>query len=122
MALANGDRRAHLLPAVQKERTAVLSTVSLAELASLLQQGRLEETRMVEVIQGARREHALERDCLDGGRLHGQMRRRGHTKVSLVDCIVYATAQRLGAGLITLDSDLDGLSGVEVLPSPLKKA
>ena len=36
-------------------------------------------------------------------------------KVSLVDCLIYASARRLGIGLITLDADLEGLPGVEVL-------
>ena len=43
----------------------------------------------------------------------------GRAKVGLGDCLIYATAQRIGALLITADSDLRGEPGVLLLRNPV---
>jgi predicted nucleic acid-binding protein len=111
LALAQEDAR---VKGVQSG-PAVMPSLVVAELASLVERGRLDRRRMEGLVQDSRVEDVVAIDCLEGGRLHGQLRRTGHPKVSMVDCIVYAAAQRLGLGLLTLDGDLEGLPGVEVL-------
>lgn len=113
--MAEADPRLARLPDVQGAREAVVSALSAGELASLVQRGRIHEDSFVAALADARLEPVATADCLTGGRLHGRLRRQGRGKASLADCIIYAAAQRLGIGLITLDGDLEGLPGVEML-------
>ena len=114
-AVAKGESRADPLAEVQGPRPAVISSLSWAELASLNAQARVRLHRVEAVALDARTEPVEHGDCIVGGRLHGKLRLDGHRKVGLVDCIIYASARRLGVALITLDTDLEGLPGVEVL-------
>lgn len=115
MALAKDEPRAALLLGAQADRVAVVSSLAWAEVASLAQRGRVRMDKADAIAQAARTEPVLHEDCVVGGRLHGRLRRDGHRKVGLADCIIYASARRLGIGLLTLDSDLEGLPGVEAL-------
>lgn len=92
---------------------AVAHVLTLAELESLEGRDRVPAGSTERVITAARIEPCLQRDVQTAGRLHAALRAQGRSKASLVDCILYAAAQRLGAPLVTLDGDLGSLPGVE---------
>ena len=92
------------------------SPIVLAELESLSWRERVAPGAPVDaVVESAVVEDLAIEDAMEGGRLHGKLRAEGHPKVGLGDCLIYATAQRLDALLITLDADLAGQRGVVVL-------
>ena len=103
------------------ELDAVVSPVGLAEMASLEVRGRLKGSPIEAMIATARVEEITPEDAIAAGKLHGRMRQEGHEKVSLVDCLAYATARRIGALFVTYDSDLAGQPGVKVLGAPKKR-
>jgi len=116
VALARKDMR--MLPwQVQRlaQREGVVCALSWGECASLVERGLLDRPQVEVLASAVRTEGVGDADCLAGGRLHGHLRRQGHGKVGLADCIIYATARRLGIDLLTLDGDLQDLPGVEVL-------
>lgn len=115
VALANDEEVTDRIFDAQGKRLAVVSSLAWGELASLAQQGRVGMDKVEAIAERGRTETVGQEDCVIGGRLHGQMRKAGHGKVGLADCIIYATARRLGIDLLTLDSDLEGLPGVQVI-------
>jgi len=122
VALAKNEMRPEAVAEVQQARDAVVSAMSWAELASLAERGKLDLSKVERLSSLTRTEPIKDGDCLAGGRLHGQLRHRGHPKVGIADCVIYATARRLGVDLITVDTDLHGLPGVHILAKPGKKA
>lgn len=90
-------------------------TLSAAELASLGERGRLPRDLLGRLLAEARLEECALSDLVEGGLLHGKLRREGTSKVSLVDCITYSVARRLGISLLTSDRDLEGQPGVFLL-------
>lgn len=104
------------LERLRREGQAIaVSILVLAELRSLSTQGRVQEGAVGDVQEVARVESLLAADALEGGRIHGLMRRKAKTKASLVDALILATARRIGATLLTLDQDLAGEPDVEVI-------
>ena len=115
VALFSKDPRVAGLADRVGARTVVASALTLAELQSLSAQGRLRLEAAKDVLATARIEVLGPETALEGGRLHGQLRSRGRTKAGLVDALILATSLRVGAHLLTLDHDLAGEPGVEVL-------
>jgi predicted nucleic acid-binding protein len=105
------NHRAVMPIAVGRRRLAASSFV-LAELASLAAQGRVPPAVSEEVRAVARLEPATLADFTFGGELHGRLRGQGNSKVSLTDCIAYASSVRLGMPFLTRDHDLEGQPGV----------
>lgn len=106
------------LDKAQGDLETVTSPIVVSELESLSSRGRLPlggPKPSEVVIDRSRMEDLTAEDAIAAGRLHGRLRRQGHEKVGLGDCLVYATAQRVGALLVTLDADLAGQRGVVVL-------
>lgn len=97
------------------QREGVVCALSWGECASLVERGLVDRSQVAALAGAVRTESVADADCEAGGRLHGHLRRQGHAKVGLADCIIYATARRLGIDLLTLDGDLQDLPGVEVL-------
>jgi predicted nucleic acid-binding protein len=91
------------------------STLLLAELASLVERGRLPPASVAKLVDAVRLEPPSPEDMAAGGRLHGALRVRGNPKVSLIDCITYSTARRLRLDYVTTDRDLEGQPGVHLL-------
>jgi predicted nucleic acid-binding protein len=115
-AVLDDEPAAAGLAAAQGEATAVVTPIVLAELTGLLKRGRLRRGSVVERVEEVARYEALTReDALEGGRIYARLRNAGNTKVGLGDCLIYATARRIGATLVTVDGDLRGEPGVVVL-------
>lgn len=105
-------------------RELITSPLVVAELASLAGRGRFESSSPMDiVIERARMEEFAVEDALAGGSLHARLRNQGNSKASLGDCVIYATARRVGALLVTCDADIEGEDGVVVLAQkkPRKK-
>lgn len=116
VAIFDGEASADALPEAQGELETLTTPIVLAEIASLHRRGRVGREPPVEAIRSvARVEEMLVEDAVEGGALHGRLRAEGHAKVGLGDCLIYATARRVGALLITLDLDLAGEPHVRVL-------
>jgi predicted nucleic acid-binding protein len=109
------DARIAGLREAQGPRTAVASSIVLAELQSLSAQGRVRADAARYVMESARIEPLSTEDALEGGRLHGQLRTKGKSKVSMADALMLAKAHRLGIPFLTLDADLRGERSVTVL-------
>lgn len=92
--------------------TLVASTVILAEAASLVARRRLAPDTLPLLLDSVRLEAPTPEDLVAAGQLHGTLWGQGNRKVSLIDCIMYETARRLGLPLVTHDRDLQGLPGV----------
>lgn len=115
-AVLDDEPAADRLAAAQGDATAVLTPIVLAELAGLLKRGRLKRGALLDRVETAARYEPLTReDAIDGGKLYGRLRNAGHAKVGLGDCLIYATARRLGATLLTTEGDLRAEPGVLVL-------
>lgn len=84
----------------------------MAELASLAERGRIGAEGVAHLLNHSRLEEPTVDDFVAAGMLQGRLRKAGRKKVSLVDCIAYQVARRLGAPYLTRDQDLAGLPGV----------
>jgi predicted nucleic acid-binding protein len=116
VALFNDEPAAAALPAAQGEGRTVTTPIVLAELAALEALGRLRAASLVaDVEKNARFEPLTREDAIDGARTYARLRKAGRSKIGLADALIYATARRVGATLITLDTDLSGEAGVTVL-------
>lgn len=119
VAVLEGEPSADSLGDAQGSLETVTTPVVLAELASLHRRGRTGGESPVDVVLSASRvEEFFVEDALEGGALHGRLRDEGHRTVGLGDCLIYATARRVGALLITLDQDLAREPHVKVLKHP----
>lgn len=113
IVIFNDDPRASLLGAAQADRRAVVTPIVLAELVANFRRGRVRRADPVrDVEERARMEPLTREDALAGGELLARLRAKGRERVGLGDCLIYATARRIGADLITADSDLEGEPGV----------
>jgi predicted nucleic acid-binding protein len=111
-----GDLDPEELRRAQGDLTTLTSPIVLAELESLSWRERLAPGAPADVVgENAVLEDVTTQDAIEGGRLHGKLRAEGHPKVGLGDCLIYATARRVGALLITMDGDLAGQRGVVAL-------
>ncbi|HLE97567.1 MAG TPA: PIN domain-containing protein [Candidatus Thermoplasmatota archaeon] len=72
--------------------------------------GIVEEVESVSVLQDLTRD-----DALDGAATWVRLRKAGREKVSIADCLILATARRVGATLLTCDTDLRKEAGVTVV-------
>ena len=90
-----------------------ISTLSLAELASLEARQRLPAGASAAVRDVGGAEAPTADDCMRAGALHGKLRGRG-SKASIADCIMLEQARRRGEAYLTLDHDLAALDGVVV--------
>jgi predicted nucleic acid-binding protein len=117
VALFNDEPAAAALPAAQGEGRTVTTPIVLAEVAALEALGRLRGASLVDDVERrARLEPLTREDAIEGARTYARLRKAGRTKVGLADALIYATARRVGATLITLDTDLEGEPDVTVLP------
>lgn len=112
VAAARGD--AGFPPTAMGRRRAIASALAAAEVASLAAQGRLEPAALDRFLTEVALEPPTAEDLVAAGRRHGDLRRHGHGKVSLIDCIAYESALRLGIPFLTRDRDLQGEPGVVV--------
>ena len=116
VALFTADPVVTELMAAQGDLPSLATTMVLAELASLKERSRYDGPSPIDLVrENGHIEPMTEEDAVEGGVLHGRLRLAGHPKVSLGDCLILATARRVGALLITLDSDLAGERDVVVL-------
>lgn len=114
MAIFNDEPAASRLGAVMEMRL-VTTPVVLAELTAHARMGRVRGSQPAEDVERKARLEPLTRDdAIGGAEVYARLRKRGRSKVSLADALIYATAQRAGALLVTLDSDLAGEPGVLV--------
>lgn len=88
----------------------------LAELTTAALRGRSKRPDVVAEVEAACvYEDMTREDALEGAGTWVRLRKAGREKVSLADCIILATARRVGARLLTCDSDLRKESGVLVI-------
>ncbi len=99
------------LPALAAAWT--VSTIALAELASLEARDRLPPGAAHAIHDAGGADAPNAEDCLRAGRLHGRLRAEG-SKASIADCIMLEQARRRGEVYVTLDNDLADLEGVMV--------
>lgn len=101
---------------VQRDLPTLTSPIVLAEIASLGARGRFSPQQAVDdVAERTRLEPLTPEDAVAAGLLHGKLRSQGHEKVGLGDCLIYATSQRVGALMITCDTDLAKQADVALL-------
>ncbi|MEK6976138.1 MAG: PIN domain-containing protein [Candidatus Thermoplasmatota archaeon] len=105
----------HSLPSQLASDTMVVCTLAVAELASIAEQGRVPRAWVDLMMSESRIEECLFADQVEGGLLHGRLRKAGNRKVSIADCIMYCVARRLGVPFLMSDRDLQGHPGVIVL-------
>lgn len=116
IATFNGEPEADQLPKEQGDRRAVTTPIVLAELAARHALGKVRRGDPVADVEKASRYQELSRDdAIAAARTYAALRSKGKTKVSLADALIYATARRIAAVLITRDPDLEGQPGVVVL-------
>jgi predicted nucleic acid-binding protein len=115
VSVLRDEPRSEAVEGLRGERPVILPVIVLAELQSLCSQGRIRSTAAKDAQAAARLEPLTAEDALAGGKLHGQLRGAGKSKVSLGDALVLATARRLGAELVTFDADLGSEPDVRVL-------
>ena len=90
-----------------------LTTLTLAELLQgARSEGEFEGLR--EIFRDVPRVDEIPEDWIEAARLTSGLRRRGLT-VPLLDCCLASTCLRLGALLLTLDSDFDRIPGLRRL-------
>ncbi len=70
------------------------------------------EPKAARFLDRARREPVTFGDAATAADVYARIRRDPSSKASLVDCLVYSTARRIGAEYVTLDRDLRGEPGV----------
>ncbi len=117
VAVLEDEPAASHLPRIQQQRRAVTNPIVLAELAALQHLGRVENDNAVtDVEQHVRYEPLTREDALEGAQTYARLRSEGHDKVSLADTLIYATARRIQAPLLTLDHDLQDEPGVQTIP------
>ncbi len=95
------------------KRQLVVSVLAVAELVTLAHQGRIPSDLPNRVLVSGRLEPCEIDDAIAGGQLHATLRGQGNRKVSTIDCIMYASARRIGCDLLTCDEDLMGQPGVQ---------
>lgn len=79
----------------------------LAELATAALRGRTKDRAAVAEVEAISILQDLTRDdALEGAATWVRLRKAGRDKVSLADCLILATARRVGARLLTSDTDL----------------
>ena len=101
-------------PVAMGRRRAIASSLAVAELASLAAQGRVEPAALGHLLATVHLEHPTTEDLAAAGDLHGTLRGDRASKASLIDCIAYQSARRLGVPLLTRDRDLLGQPGIIV--------
>jgi predicted nucleic acid-binding protein len=112
--LRDEERRKKALLRIQ-DQVILLPSIVVAELESLARQGRAPQAAVRPFGEMTLVEPLDEELATAAGRLHGELRAAGRSRVSLADTIVLATARRARVPLITFDNALEGEAGVEVL-------
>lgn len=103
---------------LEAHRDAMMLThpLVLAEVAHACLRGRTKHPDAVRDLEDASEMVPLTRDdALAAARSYVRLRAAGRSKLSLADCIIHASAQRVGATLVTKDSDLRKEPGVLVV-------
>lgn len=113
IAVFNDEAKASAIPAAIGPRRAVCTPIVLAELVSRATRGRVRRgSPLRDVEPHARYEPLTREDALAGGEWLARLRAKGRHRVGLGGCLIHATARRIGAVVLTADSDLDGEPGV----------
>lgn len=121
VALFNDEPAAAALPAALGEGRIVTTPIVLAEIAALEAIERLRGATLIgDVEEHARLEPLTREDAIEGARTYARLRKAGRSKIGLADTLIYATARRIGATLITLDTDLCREPGVTILTQTRK--
>jgi predicted nucleic acid-binding protein len=116
MAIFNDEPKAvHLRDAVGTRRV-VTTPIVLAELVANAKRGRVRHAEALEAVESRARYEGLTRDdALAAGEQLARLRVKGRDRVGLGDCLIYASARRIGAVLVTADADLEGEPGVVLI-------
>lgn len=117
VALMGGDAS---LGTVLAGRPTMGSLLLLAEVASLVERGRLPADNVLTLLESVQLDAPQPDDCLQAGPMHGLLRAAGNRKVSLADCIMYQGARRHGIPFVTGDHDLKGQPGVRLIKDGLR--
>lgn len=109
-----------MVPVLEAHRDAQMLThpLVLAEVAHACLRGRTTRPDAVRDVEDASEMVALTRDdAMAAAGAYVRLRAAGRAKLSLADCLIHASAQRVGATLVTKDSDLRKEPGVLVVAS-----
>ena len=113
IALLTDEHAAARVGELVGDLRAVTTPIVLAELAAHHAMGRLRGADPIPEIEGRARVEAVTRDdALSAAATYARMRKDPRSRLGLADALIYATARRVGAVLVTLDSDLKGEPGV----------
>jgi predicted nucleic acid-binding protein len=101
-------------------RTVYSCPLTIAEISSWCHKNNKEPSILLKKIKELSVIVEIDEDVLlDSGKTHAGLRKNktdnGESKISLIDCIIYETAQIHGLDLLTKDRDFEDLPGVEML-------
>ncbi|MHB8586837.1 MAG: PIN domain-containing protein [Thermoplasmatota archaeon] len=119
IGLFKGEPRAEPLREIS-DLGIVITPVVIAEVLANHRIGRFHHSDPLAFMERGRMEQLTREDAIHGAELYARLRRDGNSKVSLADTLIYATARRIGAALITTDGDLRGEPGVLTLAKVAK--
>ncbi len=93
-----------------------LLVVQLAELSDWCIENKASPRERVEAVKKLANIVPLDEEvCLEGSKIKGDRRKRGHKDFSLLDGLILATARSLGERLLTFDRDFSGETDCVVL-------
>lgn len=114
--ILNGDAASKAAIDEYAEADLLTHPLVLAELRAATLRGCTKTATVIEDVESVSILQSLTRDdALEGAAIWVRLRKAGREKVSLADCLILATARRLGAILVTSDSDLRKEAGVVVV-------
>lgn len=109
----NGDPRTKDILDAHAEADLFTHPLVIAELSAASLRGRTKRSSVVEEVEAISVLQELTReDAIEGATTWVRLRKAGRDKVSLADCLILATARRVGATLVTSDTDLRREKGV----------
>lgn len=111
--ILNGDPRTREVLDAHADADLFTHPLVIAELAVASLRGRTKRVSVIDEVEAISILQDLTRDdALEGAATWVRLRKAGRDKVSLADCLILATASRVGAALITADTDLRKETGV----------
>lgn len=111
---ADGSQAGQFAAAIEKVATLLVPTIVLLEVTRRVMQQRGED----EALQVAAMLHQGQVVALDSAVALSAAHLGVAHKLPLADSIIYATAKRHGATLLTMDAGFSGLAGVRYFPKP----
>jgi len=111
--ILNGDPRMREVLDAHADADLFTHPLVLAELSAASLRGRTKRTSVIDEVEAISVLQELTRDdALEGAATWVRLRKAGRDKVSLADCLILETARRVGAALVTADTDLRREAGV----------